>query len=130
MIINDISGGCEAMYEVVRTYGVPYIWTLCGDLSLPSRRPEMEDLDLILDPGFGFIGSEADFDCMRQMHILQQYRHHLLFVLRYERRDHNSPFAGLQHTVVLVLAQRLCTALLGLFHHSAAHMHRSILFSH
>ena len=79
MIINDISGGCEAMYEVVRTYGVPYIWTLCGDLSLPSRRPEMGDLDLILDPGFGFIGStEADFDCMRQMHILQQYRRPIL----------------------------------------------------
>jgi len=74
MIINDISGGCEAMYKVVRTYGVPYIWTLCGQLALPSRRPEMGEMDLILDPGFGFIGStEGDFQCMRHLDELRVY---------------------------------------------------------
>ena len=74
LIINDISGGCEAMYEVVRTYGVPYIWTLRGDLDLPAHRPEMNDMDLILDPGFGFIGSvEKDYACMRQMDRLRVY---------------------------------------------------------
>ena len=74
MIINDISGGCEAMYEVVRKYNVPYIWTLCGQLDLPARRPEMGEMDLILDPGFGFIGStEADYECMRHLDELRVY---------------------------------------------------------
>ena len=74
MIINDISGGCEAMYEVVRAHHVPYIWTLCGDLNLPAEPPEMNDIDLILDPGFGFIGSvEKDYACLRRMDELQAY---------------------------------------------------------
>ncbi len=74
LTINDISGGSEAMYEVVRTYGVPYIWTLRGDLELPSQHPEMNDMDLILDPGFGFIGSvEKDYACLRQMDRLRDY---------------------------------------------------------
>jgi len=74
MIINDISGGSEAMYQVVRTFEAPYIWTLCGQLDLPARRPEMGDIDLILDPGFGFIGStEADYACMRRMDELKAY---------------------------------------------------------
>ena len=37
MIINDISGGCEAMYSLVRSYEAPYIWTLRGDLELPPH---------------------------------------------------------------------------------------------
>lgn len=74
IIINDISGGCEEMYDIVRQYHVPYVWTLRGDLSLPARRPELQDIDLILDPGFGFIGStEADYRCMQQLEELQQF---------------------------------------------------------
>ncbi len=75
MIINDISGGCEAMYEVVREFEVPYIWTLCGDLELPHKMPQVCKMEgLILDPGFGFIGStEADYACMRNMKQLQAY---------------------------------------------------------
>jgi dihydropteroate synthase len=79
LIINDISGGCEAMYDVVRAYHVPYIWTLCGDLALPARRTEMQDMDLILDPGFGFIGStEADYACMRELYTLRAYERPIL----------------------------------------------------
>jgi dihydropteroate synthase len=79
LIINDISGGCEAMYEVVRAYHVPYIWTLRGNLSLPAEHPEMQDLDLILDPGFGFIGStEADYACMRQLDELKAFERPIL----------------------------------------------------
>lgn len=79
MIINDISGGCEAMYEVVRAFQVPYIWTLRGDRNLPARHPEMQDMELILDPGFGFIGStEADYECMRHMDELKQYSRPIL----------------------------------------------------
>ena len=74
MIINDISGGCEAMIEVVRAYRAPYVWTLRGDLQLPAQRADWCDIDLILDPGFGFIGSpEADYACMRRMDELQAY---------------------------------------------------------
>ena len=79
MIINDISGGNEAMYELVRHWRVPYIWTLCGKLDLPAKRPEMNDIDLILDPGFGFIGStEADYACMRAMDTLRTYKRPIL----------------------------------------------------
>ena len=75
MIINDVSGGNEAMYEVVHTFQAPYIWTLRGDLELPAKRPDLCAMEgLILDPGFGFIGStEADHTCMRNMKRLQAY---------------------------------------------------------
>lgn len=74
MIINDISGGDEDMYALVRAYNISYIWTLRGDLELPANHPEMMDMNLILDPGFGFIGStEKDFECMRQLDRLRGY---------------------------------------------------------
>lgn len=79
MIINDISGGCEAMTKVVRDAQVPYIWTLRGEMDLPSRRPDMADIDYILDPGFGFIGSvEKDYECMRRMSALRAYEKPIL----------------------------------------------------
>lgn len=75
MIINDISGGNEAMYALIRRYHIPYIWTLRGDLELPAEHSEMMDMDLILDPGFGFIGStEKDFECMRNLDRLSTYQ--------------------------------------------------------
>lgn len=74
MIINDISGGCEAMYEVVRTYRVPYIWTLRGDFSLLDAIDRMEGISLILDPGLGFTGGlENDYRCLRRINRLKQY---------------------------------------------------------
>ena len=79
LIINDISGGCEAMFDIVRRAHVPYIWTLRGDLDLPARMPELRELNLILDPGFGFIGStEADYACMRHMDSLRAYNRPVL----------------------------------------------------
>ena len=79
MIINDISGGCDDMYALVRHFAVPYVWTLRGDLSLPAEHPEMNSLDLILDPGFGFTGStEEDYRCMRTLDSLQQYHRPVL----------------------------------------------------
>jgi dihydropteroate synthase len=48
-------------------------------LVLPERHPEMNDIDLILDPGFGFIGStEADYECMRKMEMLKAYQRPIL----------------------------------------------------
>jgi dihydropteroate synthase len=79
MIINDVSGGCEAMTAVVRAMRVPYIWTLRGRLDWPAMHPEMMENDVILDPGFGFIGStEADYECMRHMAELKAYNRPIL----------------------------------------------------
>ena len=67
------------MFDLVRTYHVPYIWTLCGNLQLPTLHPELQDIDLILDPGFGFIGSpEGDYACMRQMDCLRAFHRPIL----------------------------------------------------
>lgn len=86
LIINDISGGCEAMYEVVRRAQAPYIWTLRGNLELPAHMPQMRDIDLILDLGFGFIGStEADYECMRTMDSLRTY--HLPILVGVSRKS-------------------------------------------
>ena len=79
VIINDISGGNEVMYELVERYRVPYIFTFCGDyerLRIVEERPE---IDWILDPGFGFIGStEADYACMKRIDELKRYNRPIL----------------------------------------------------
>lgn len=79
MIINDISGGDETMYELVEQYDVPYVFTFRGDyhkLNLLSQRPGVK---WILDPGFGFIGStEADYECMRHLDELRPYNRPVL----------------------------------------------------
>lgn len=74
MIINDISGGSEQMYELVQHYDVPYVFTFCGDYSKLSVLDRGNTDRWILDPGFGFIGStEADYECMRRMDELKAY---------------------------------------------------------
>ena len=79
MIINDVSGGCEEMIEVVRQANAPYVWTLRGDYQLPAVRQNMQDLDLILDPGFGFIGStERDYEAMRRLDDLRPFNRPIL----------------------------------------------------
>lgn len=60
MIINDVTGGDKAMYDVVRHAQVPYV--------LSIRRPSEDTagIPLIWDPGIGFLGStEADFSALR-----------------------------------------------------------------
>ena len=48
-------------------------------MKLPAQHPELQDIDLSLDPGFGFIGRvEGDYQCMRQMDCLQQYHRPVL----------------------------------------------------
>ncbi|MCR5050370.1 MAG: dihydropteroate synthase [Paludibacteraceae bacterium] len=80
MIINDISGGSDDMFAVVRAYHLPYVWTFCGDYEhLEARMHQLSDINLILDPGFGFIGSvDKDYECLRQMDCLQKYGHEIL----------------------------------------------------
>ena len=68
LIVNDVSGGCEAMFNLVRGYRVPYIWTLRGDYSRLKEIDRMEGIELILDPGLGFTGGvDNDYRCLRQI---------------------------------------------------------------
>lgn len=80
MIINDISGGNDDMFAVVRKYRVTYIWTFCGDYDhLEERMSRIADIDLILDPGFGFLGGvNNDYDCLRRMDCLRRYGREVL----------------------------------------------------
>ena len=74
MIINDISGGNETMYGLVRLHNVPYVFTFRGDYSKLNILDNARDIQWILDPGFGFTGStEADYECMRNMDQLRAY---------------------------------------------------------
>ena len=79
IIINDISGGSEEMMRLVRKWHVPYVWTLRGNYDWLARMPEMEDIDLILDPGLGFCGGvDQDYDCLRHIDILRSYNRPIL----------------------------------------------------
>ena len=79
MIINDISGGCDAMYDLVQRYDVPYIFTFRGDYNRLEILSRLRGIQWILDPGFGFIGStEADYTCMRRMDELKAYPYPVL----------------------------------------------------
>jgi len=74
MTVNDISGGCDAMYDIVRTHDVPYVFTFRGDYSKLAVLDLMPDLKWILDPGFGFCGGvEQDYECLRRMDCLRAY---------------------------------------------------------
>lgn len=74
MIINDVSGGCDEMYQVVRSFRVPYVWTLRGDYTQLARIRALEGVSLILDPGLGFSGGvESDYKCLRAMDQLSSY---------------------------------------------------------
>lgn len=74
-IINDVSGGCNEMFDVVAKYGVPYILTfnephnesenICiRELQFFAEKvQQLRDRgakDIILDPGFGFNKSMDD----------------------------------------------------------------------
>lgn len=68
-IINDISGGCDEMFDIVAKYGIPYILTFNevrnssiditqqALLFFSDKVQQLRDRgakDIILDPGFGF----------------------------------------------------------------------------
>jgi len=79
MIINDVSGGCKEMYDVVRDAGVPYVWTLRGEYSRLQEADKLEGISLILDPGLGFAGGvENDYCTLRGMDKLKEYGYPVL----------------------------------------------------
>lgn len=79
MIINDISGGCDAMYELVRAHDVPYVLTICGKYSMLRLLDEAPDWNVIIDLGLGFCGGvEEDYECLRKMDQLQVYHRPIL----------------------------------------------------
>ncbi len=83
-IINDVSGGCDAMFDVVGNLQVPYILTYpeAGSSSdmLFYFSKQIAQLtqrganDIILDPGFGFGKSlEQNYEIARNLSCLQTF---------------------------------------------------------
>ena len=79
MIINDISGGNDEMYDLVSRYGVPYVFTFAGDYTRLSLLTTRDTANWILDPGLGFCGGvEADYACLRQLDTLRPFHRQVL----------------------------------------------------
>lgn len=83
-IINDISGGCDEMFNAVAEYKVPYILTYPDGGGLPEMMyffsKQIDALtklgvnDIILDPGFGFGKTlEENYDIARNLHALHTF---------------------------------------------------------
>lgn len=83
-IINDVSGGCEAMFDVVGSLQVPYVLTYpeAGSSSdmLFYFSKQIAQLtqrganDIILDPGFGFGKSlEQNYEIARNLSCLKTF---------------------------------------------------------
>ena len=91
-IINDVSGGTEAMYEVVAAHRVPYVLThskmiegdpLCAIVDELVRRLDtahrMGVRDVIIDPGFGFDKTkEQNYAILAGLEQLREMGTHLL----------------------------------------------------
>ena len=74
MIINDISGGNETMYELASQWDTPYVFCMRGDYKRLSVLDHTAVTNWILDPGFGFCGGvQQDYECLRQMNCLRYY---------------------------------------------------------
>lgn len=75
MTINDVSGGCEQMYALIREWQVPYVFTCCQTGVNETLTRQLRDIhELILDPGFGFLGGVAqDYERLRQLDEFRQY---------------------------------------------------------
>ena len=79
VIINDISGGCEAMYDLVLQHDVPYVFTFRGAYQKLSILDNTQSWKWILDPGLGFCGGvEADYTCLRRIDELKAYNRPVL----------------------------------------------------
>ena len=79
LIINDVSGGCNEMYDLVLKHNVPYVFTFLGNYKNLSVLDSTACPEWILDPGFGFLGStEADYECLRQLDELKAYKRPVL----------------------------------------------------
>lgn len=84
MMINDVSGGCKQMFELVRKRNVPYVWTFRHFIETIRRRlsdnqADLEGVDWILDPGFGFRGGvEQDYDRLRNLDRLRSFNRPIL----------------------------------------------------
>ena len=79
LIINDVSGGCNEMYDLVLKHNVPYVFTFLGNYKNLSVLDSTACSEWILDPGFGFLGStEADYECLRRLDELKAYKRPVL----------------------------------------------------
>ena len=64
-IVNDVSGGCDEMTDVVSRHRAPYVLTQPDFRRMGEALERLHECgvaDVILDPGFGFSGGvESDF---------------------------------------------------------------------
>jgi len=79
MIINDISGGCQAMYDLVCAHEVPYVYTFSGAYNHLVILDHTPMKHVIIDLGLGFCGGvEQDYECLRRMDELRSYNRPIL----------------------------------------------------
>ena len=79
MMINDISGGCEEMYQLVQARDVPYVFTLRGRYNMLRILDHSPGLNVVIDLGLGFCGGvEQDYECLRNMDQLRAYHRPIL----------------------------------------------------
>ena len=101
MIVNDISGGTDDMYDLVARHGVPYVLTfneprhpdqsICQQalLFFANRIQQLRDRgqkDIVLDPGFGFNKTlDENFQLMANLESLRIFRLPLLVGISHKR---------------------------------------------
>jgi len=120
-IINDISGGDGAMYDVVAEEGVPYILTfneprnndvdICQQaiLFFTNRVQQLRDRgakDIILDPGFGFNKTlDENYKLLNNLDVLQMLELPILVGVSHKsmiyKLFNTTPDATLNGTTVL-----------------------------
>ncbi|MBQ8675033.1 MAG: dihydropteroate synthase, partial [Bacteroidaceae bacterium] len=113
MIVNDISGGCDEMYDMVARRGVPYILTfneprhagqtICQQalLFFAERVQQLRDRgqkDIVLDPGFGFNKTlDENFQLMANLDSLRIFRLPLLVGISHKRMVYETLGTTHQH---------------------------------
>ena len=113
MIVNDISGGCDEMYDMVAHRGVPYILTfnqprrtdqtVCQQalLFFAERVQQLQDRgqkDIVLDPGFGFNKTlDENFELMAHLDSLRIFRLPLLVGISHKRMVYETLGTTHQH---------------------------------
>lgn len=91
-IVNDVSGGSEEMFSLVRSLGLPYVLMHVGPASetlswFEKTAPLMEGIDWILDPGFGFEKDtvEENLRLVRDLPLFKKFGRPILVGISHKR---------------------------------------------
>lgn len=113
VIVNDISGGCDEMYDLVARSGLPYVLTfneprhsgqtICQQalLFFAEKIQLLRDRgqkDIVLDPGFGFNKTlDENFELMAHLDSLRIFRLPLLVGISHKRMVYETLGTTHQH---------------------------------